>query len=232
MPPTEGFPWWLRSKAAESHGARHGATQFLLRIAQSPRAAVPPNGRSAFSSIQSKAIQEPKRKICAGTARQPTPCWLPGRQIVESALARTASRPIAAQRARPQAKARAQRGRNVAHRLVTVAAAIVRDSVRAQPNATGLTLRIDALHRPSRHVLHGFPLCEDGPLGGRASGKLVGGFCFESLVVSSKNVLDIGVRFPHANFRLEAAKATRTFATLVACTFLQGAPYSRRFEPT
>ncbi len=164
-----------------------------------PRAAVPPNGRPAFSSIQSQAIQETKKYLCGDRpeaysvlAAGPANCWV--------ALAATASRPIASQRARPQAKTRAERGRNVAHRLVTVAAAIVRGGIRAQPNAASQTLRIDALHRPSRHVLHSFPPCEDGPLGGRASGKLVGGFCFESLVVSSKNVLDIGVRFPQANF--------------------------------
>jgi hypothetical protein len=164
-----------------------------------PRAAVPPNGRPAFSSIQSSDPGVKKGYLCgdgpaaysvlaAGSAN----CWV--------ALAPAASRTIAAQRARPQAKARTQRRRNVAHRLATVAAAIVRDSVRAQPNAASLTLRIDALHRPSRHVLHGFPLLRRRAAGGRASGKLVGGFCFRSLVVSSKNVLDIGVRFPHTTF--------------------------------
>ena|SRR5580698_1922788 len=49
-PPLETLPGGSAVKAAESHGARHGATPFLLRNSPSPRAAVPPNGRSALSS--------------------------------------------------------------------------------------------------------------------------------------------------------------------------------------
>jgi hypothetical protein len=90
-------------------------------------------------------------------------------KLLELRSARTAGRPVASERARPQAKTRAQRGRNVAHRRMTVAAAIVGNSVRAQPNTPGQTIRIDTLHRPSRHVLHPSPFWMRATFG-RASG--------------------------------------------------------------
>jgi len=77
--------------------------------------------------------------------------------MVPAGLPRAPGWAIGAQRAGAQAQARPERRRDVVQRSATVAAQVRRGGLCAQPLPTRLALRIDALHSPTRQVLHHFP---------------------------------------------------------------------------
>ena len=77
--------------------------------------------------------------------------------LLPAGLSRAPGWPVGAQWARPQAQPRPQRRRNVVQRSAAVAAGVDPRDVHAQPMPARLALRVDALHRPARQVLHGTP---------------------------------------------------------------------------
>jgi len=72
---------------------------------------------------------------------------------------RTARRTITAQRARTHPQAWAQRRRDIVERSATIAAQFSSGVDGPQPVAASRTLRINALHSPSRQILHAFSPC-------------------------------------------------------------------------
>jgi hypothetical protein len=72
-------------------------------------------------------------------------------------LARTARRPVAAERPWAQPQARPQWRRHVVQRRAAIAARIRPRGIDPQPVAASQTIRIDTLHGPTRKVLHGAP---------------------------------------------------------------------------
>ena len=78
---------------------------------------------------------------------------------------RTARRTVTAQRARTHPQAWAQRRRDIVERSATIAAEFSSGVGRPQPVAASRALRIDALHSPSRQILHAFsPSWNDAPI--------------------------------------------------------------------
>jgi hypothetical protein len=112
---------------------------------------------------------------------------------------RTARRTVTAQRARTHPQAWAQRRRDIVERSATIAAEFSPGVGCTQPVAACRALRIDALHCPSRQILHAFPPCgmtrqffRSGPLDQIPAEKVAGILCRRSCGVKRKDTIPSG----------------------------------------
>jgi hypothetical protein len=131
-----------------------------------PHERPPPSGRSPFFRRETPARTWQRCPVCspfqdekfAGTARPPRRTSGPGGRSRRLALAswRAARWTVTAQRAGTHPQARADGWRNVVKRSAAIAAEFSSGVSRPQPVAASRAFRIDALHGPSRQILHAF----------------------------------------------------------------------------